>query len=163
MDIVLEDDSADLKRKIDWVLKLWLLDRSRCKGVDERRLRYLDMKYHDLDPRTGIYERCHALGMVDALVTDAQILQGRYSAPRDTRARLRGKIIQRVFAKNVDVKVENWKTIHVTGRPHTSVGHHPFHGLKNRINHLEINLADPFFVDDPSMMAALDQFILSKG
>lgn len=157
-----EEDPGELKRKMDWVLKLWLLDRSHSKGVDERRLRYLDMKYHDLDPVSGLYERCGVLGIVDAWVTESQILQARYRAPRDTRAHLRGEVIQAAFTKNVEVKIENWETIRVMSRQNTT-GVHPFNRLKSQLNHLEIHLADPFLADDPKMMESLEEFLMSRG
>jgi proteasome accessory factor A len=158
-----EEDPGELKRQIDWVLKLWLLDRGCAKGADERRLRYLDMKYHDLDPETGLYERCAALGMVDEWVSEAQILQARYHSPRDTRAHLRGEVIQAAFTKNIDVKVENWETIRVMGRQITKGAYHPFNRLKSRVNHLEIQLTDPFLADDPRMMESLEAFLISWG
>jgi proteasome accessory factor A len=158
-DIRFEEDPGDLTRKIDWALKLWLLNRSHTKAVDDRRLRYLDMKYHDLDPASGLYERCSALGMVDEWVPEAQILQARYRAPRDTRAHLRGAVIQTASTKNVDIKVENWEIIRVMGRRNTPGAYHPFNRLKSRLNHLEIQLADPFLADDPKMMESLDEFL----
>jgi proteasome accessory factor A len=159
-DIRFEEDPGNLGRKIDWVLKLWLLNRSRVRKVDERRLRYLDMKYHDLDPASGLYERCSALGMVDEWVSEAQILQARYHAPRDTRAHLRGAVIQATLNKNVDVKIENWETIRVMSRQHT-MGAHPFNRLRSQLHHLEIPLADPFLADDPRMMESLNKFLMS--
>ncbi|MFH0730927.1 MAG: proteasome accessory factor PafA2 family protein [Pseudomonadota bacterium] len=154
-----EEDPGEVKRKIDWVLKLWLLDRGCSRGADERRLRYLDMKYHDLDPETGLFERCGALGMADEWVSEAQILQARRHAPPDTRAHLRGEVIQAAFTKNVDVTVKNWETIHLMSRQQTPVGHHPFNRLRGRLNQLEIQLADPFLADDPKLMESLGEFL----
>ncbi len=54
----LEDDPEDMRRRIDWILKLWLINRKQQKdGLDwfDYRLKLLDVHYHDLDPQSGIF------------------------------------------------------------------------------------------------------------
>jgi hypothetical protein len=158
-DMVLERDGADLKRKIDWILKLWLLDRSRRKGADERQLKKLDLKYHDLDPETSLYERCLMLGMVDRLVAEKDIRAARCKPPADTRARLRGLVVQRTFEKNLDVQVENWERIRIRARNNAPGARHCFNRVKCELNSLGICLEDPFRAEDPRTLDDLREFI----
>ncbi len=158
-DAVIEKDDADLKRKIDWVLKLWLLDRSRSKGADEGQLKSLDFRYHDLNPVSGLYEQCLALDMVDRLIPEKAIAKARRQPPADTRARLRGRVIQQTFAKNVAVEMENWERIRIRAQKVDPEALHCFNRIKCAMNSMEISLEDPFRADDPQIMSELRAFI----
>jgi proteasome accessory factor A len=161
-EMALERDSADLKRKIDWILKLWLLDRSRTKGADERQLKILDFKYHDLDPDAGLYQRCLSLGLVDRMVDERAVAAARCNPPQNTRARLRGLIVQQAFETNVDVRVENWERIRIRAS-HTPGARHGFNRVRREINSMNIDLQDPFHARDARMMEDLQQFIKKWG
>ncbi len=162
-EMAMERDGADLKRKIDWVLKLWLLDRSRTKGADERQLKTLDLKYHDLDPVTGLYEQCLALDLVDRMIPESDIQAARYNPPRNTRARLRGLVVQNAFQKNVDVQVENWERIRIKAKINGPGARHCFNRVKCEVNSMGICLDDPFRAEDPRTMADLREFIEKWG
>jgi hypothetical protein len=161
--MVLEHDGADLKRRLDWVLKLWLLDRSRGKGADESQLKTLDLMYHDLDPKVGLYERCLALDLVDRLIPEEAIRAARLHPPRDTRACLRGLVVQLSFAKKVDVEVENWERLRVRARGDEPGVRHCFNRVKHERNSLVIGLADPFQAQDPKTLADVHRFIETWG
>jgi hypothetical protein len=162
-EMAIETDGADLKRKIDWILKLWLLDRSRSKGADEHQLKKLDLKYHDLNPATGLYTRCFTLDLVDRLIPENDIAKARCEPPRDTRACLRGMVVQRTFGKNVAVDVENWERIRIRARIDDPQARHCFNRVKCQINSLGIGLEDPFRAEDPQTMEALQRFLEKWG
>lgn len=162
-EMLLINDPGELKRKIDWVLKLWLLSRSRSKGADDRQLKLLDLIYHDLDPASGLFERCQALGLVDRLVDEERIRQARRQPPADTRARLRGLIIQKAFHQNVDVQVESWESIQVRAHHRRAGINHPFRNLTTAMNKLGIRLDDPFQGENPQALEELEKFILAWG
>jgi len=159
----LEKDDADLRRRIDWVLKLWLLDRSRSKGADPGQLKSLDLKYHDLNPDSGLYARCLDLDLVDRLIPDKDIVKARREPPRGTRARLRGRVIQEASGRNVAVEVENWERIRIRSRNVDPEARHCFNRVKCALNSMEIRMEDPFRADDPQAMAALREFIAKWG
>jgi len=162
-EMVLEKDDNDLKRKIDWILKLWLLDRSRSKGADEVQLKSLDLKYHDLNPASGLYERCLVLDLVDRLIPEKDIAKARREPPDNTRARLRGMVVQQTFGRNVAVEVENWERIKVRARSNDPQARHCFNRVKCAVNSMGICLDDPFRADDPQVMAELREFIQRWG
>ncbi len=161
--MVLEKDDADLKRKIDWVLKLWLLDRSRSKGADESQLKSMDFKYHDLNPASGLYERCLALDLVDRLIPDQAIAQARREPPDDTRARLRGLVVQQASGNNVAVDVENWERIRIRALNMDPEARHCFNQVKCAMNSMIICLTDPFRANDPQVLQELRTFIQRWG
>jgi proteasome accessory factor A len=158
-DAAIERDDADLKRKIDWVLKLWLLDRSRSKGAGEDQLKSLDFRYHDLSPASGLYAKCLALDMVDRLIPEKVIAEARWQPPADTRACLRGRVVQQTFAENVAVEMENWERIRIRARKVDPEALHCFNRIKCAMNSMEICLKDPFRADDPQVMSELQAFI----
>ena len=162
-EMVLERDPADLRRKIDWILKLWLLDRSRSKGADESRLKTLDIVYHDLNPATGAFERCLSLDMVERLISETDIGNARIDPPQGTRARLRGMIVKTAFGKNVTVDVENWERIRVRARLDSREAKHCFHRFKRDVNRMDICLDDPFMAEHPKIMEDLKNFIAKSG
>jgi proteasome accessory factor A len=162
-EMVLESDPGDLKRRIDWILKLWLLDRSRAKGADEHQLKMLDLKYHDLDPADSLYERCLALDLADRLIPEEDIARAGCEPPRDTRAYLRGMVVQRAFGKKVDVEIENWERIRVRAQINDPEARHCFNQVKCALNSLGIQLQDPFRAHDPQAMEDLHRFIERWG
>lgn len=162
-DMALERDGGELRRKIDWILKLWLLDRSRSKGADEKQLKKLDLKYHDLDPATGLYERCLALDLVDRMIPERGIEAARSEPPQNTRARLRGLVVQKTFEKHVDVKVEDWERIRIRACMDDSRARHSFYRVKSEMNSMGIRLEDPFRAQDPQTMGKLQAFIKKWG
>jgi hypothetical protein len=162
-EVALDSDPADLKRRIDWILKLWLLDRSRSKGADQRQLKKLDFNYHDLNPAAGLYERCLGLDLVDRLVPETDIARARSVPPRDTRAHLRGMVVQHAFGKNVAVEIENWERIRVRALNNDSQARHCFNRVRCEVNSLGISLEDPFRADDSQAMENLNRFLQKWG
>jgi hypothetical protein len=162
-EVALESDPGDLKRRIDWVLKLWLLHRSRSKGADERQLKKLDFNYHDLNPATGLYCRCLALDLADRMIPETDIARARSVPPQDTRARLRGMVVQHTFGKNVAVEIENWERIRVRAMNTDAEARHCFNQFKCEVNSLGIGLDDPFRADDAQLMDDLQGFLQKWG
>jgi proteasome accessory factor A len=157
----IEDDPADLKRKLDWVLKLWLLNRAREKGGlawSDPHLKHLDFKYHDLDPETGLFKRCESLGLVDRLVGEQEIRLAQTEPPRDTRASMRGMIIREASGKNVDAIVENWESIKLVARGSSPGAVHPFYRQQRLVNALKVDLKDPFESSKAALPARVSRF-----
>jgi hypothetical protein len=97
------------------------------------------------------------------LIPEDDIVKARCEPPRDTRARLRGMVVQQTFGKNVAVEIENWERIRVRARISDPGARHCFNQVKCEINSLGISLEDPFRADDPQAMEALHRFVEKWG
>lgn len=167
----LEDDPGGLRRKVDWIRKLWLLNRygnMDDPGVNDRQLKLMDLKYHDLNPATGLFARCEALDLVDRMVDDATIAAAQIRPPENTRARIRGTIIRRTWDKSVDVEIEDWAKINIRARskqmnPGQAKGVHPFNRYKGTANCLSIRMDDPFKAMDSSITEQIERFVEAWG
>ncbi len=158
----LEDDPEDLRRRIDWILKLWLINRVRQKdglSWSDYRLKLLDVRYHDLNPESSIFERCRALNLTDRVVEEEEILKAQVEPPADTRAWTRGMVIQCAAGRNVDVIIKNWEKINLFARPAYRSSLHPFDRHRRMVNRLEVKLDDPMTVGDASVMEQVKNFV----
>jgi hypothetical protein len=158
----LEDDPDDLRRRIDWILKLWLINRMRQKdGLkwSDHRVKVLDAQYHDINPESSIFERCRALNLTDRMVEEEEILKAQAEPPADTRAWTRGMVIQSASGRNVDVVIKNWDKINIFAAPENRSILHPFDRHRRTVNHLELRLDDPLTVSDASVMERVKNFV----
>ncbi len=158
----LEDDPAYLRRKIDWIFKLWLLNRYGNMDepvVNDRRLKLMDLKYHDLNPATGLFKRCETSGLMDRLVDDGAIDAACIKPPQNTRAWIRGAVIRKTAGKPVAVEIENWEKINIRAEVPKDRMLHPFKRYKGAAKCLGICLDDPFKAQDPLVFEQLDHFI----
>jgi proteasome accessory factor A len=163
-DGLLEDDPADLRRKLDWVLKLWFISRIRNKaGIQSQdwRLRLLDVGYHDLNPRTSLFEQCVALGLSDRMLKDTEVCTARTKPPANTRAGTRGTIIQRAADKNVEVLIDNWENLSVVAGTRGRKATHPFNRHRRMITRMKIKLEDPLMPQDASLIQEVEAFAQS--
>ncbi|MDQ7781720.1 MAG: proteasome accessory factor PafA2 family protein [Desulfomonilaceae bacterium] len=163
---LLEADPGNLKSKLDWVLKLWLIDRvHKAKGIgwDDYRSRLIDVLYHDLDPEAGLFNRCLQMQIADKVLDDEAIERALHEPPGDTRARIRGMIIQSSAGKNVEVVVENWEMVRIAANADKNGFEHPFRRLHRMSNRLDVRLLDPFLARDESLTAEVDGFLAAWG
>jgi len=92
------DDPRKLVGQVDWATKLDLLESYRGRhGLDwsHDRLKMVELQYHDIRPDKGLYHRLVARGLVERLVTDAEVAAAVHTPPEDTRAWFRGECIRR--------------------------------------------------------------------
>jgi proteasome accessory factor A len=143
-DLRIEDDPLELTRRLDWLLKLWLLNRFR-EGKGHRwdlpNLRVLDLQYHNISPDHGIFSRLQREGLVERLLSEEDISKFVKEAPRDTRAHFRGKCLER-FPR--EVYLVNWE---VVGFNHGKVNRlvpllNPLDGTSRQMNKFFENCAD---------------------
>ncbi len=110
-DMDIEEDPFALSRRLDWVLKLWMINRyRRGENRDWRHplLPVLDLQYHNIDDAAGIFYRTQAQGLTERLLTDAEVSQFVHAAPENTRAYFRGRCLEK-FAK--DIYLLNWEVV----------------------------------------------------
>ncbi len=90
------DDPSLIDREIDWAIKHKLLfayaDRHGL-ALDHPRIAQLDLAYHDISPRRGLFAILERKGLAERVVTDAEIETAKELPPQTTRAKLRGDFI----------------------------------------------------------------------
>lgn len=110
-DMDIEDDAFGLSRRLDWVLKLWIINRYRQgqnRAWDHPLLRVLDLQYHNIDDAEGIFYRTQGQGLTDRLLDDKEIYHFVHDPPDNTRAYFRGNCIKK-FAK--EIHLLNWEVV----------------------------------------------------
>ncbi|MEM9468384.1 MAG: Pup--protein ligase [Actinomycetota bacterium] len=105
----LEDDPLKLDRELDWVIKYKLIEAYRERhdlSLSDARVALVDLQYHDVNRERGLFYRLQRRGMVDRMVTDAEISHAVENPPETTRARLRGEFIKRAKERKRDYTVD---------------------------------------------------------
>ncbi len=99
-----------LADRIDWAIKLSLFnDFIEAEGLswEDPMLQSLDLEYHNLDPERGLYYGLRDEGSVTGLIEPETVAAAVHQAPRDTRARIRGQVVEQ--------ELDRIKNIHWTG------------------------------------------------
>jgi proteasome accessory factor A len=159
---VLEDDPDGVRRQVDWVLKLWVLNRSGagdCGDEDLARRRRIDLRYHDLDPHKSIFARCRDMGLVDRVVEEEVVSRARVEPPGDTRAWTRGLVIREMARRGVEVRVSGWDKLRVGGSGCTAERTPFFASSVRRAQPVDVKLDDPFLAEDPARQPEVRAFL----
>ena len=105
-------DYPALTRRLDWVLKLQILQRARQQRPDlewsSPEIKHLDLMYASLDD-DGLYWTFEKNGLVDTLVTDAEIERFRTEPPENTRAWTHANLLR--LAEPQQVERVDWDSI----------------------------------------------------
>jgi len=107
----LEADPVRLVDRLDWAAKLRILEGYRERdGLrwDDSKLRALDLQYHDIDPKRGLYYRLAGRGSMQRLFTDQEIEAAVAEPPERTRAYFRGRCVSRFPGSLV---AANWDSL----------------------------------------------------
>lgn len=110
-DFDIEADPANLVQQLDWVLKLWLLNRYRQarKGDwDHPLLPVLGLQYHRIDTAEGLFYKLQRDGLTTRLCEEAEIDYFVHHAPDDTRAYFRSRCLQKYPR---EVNLLNWEVV----------------------------------------------------
>ncbi len=105
----IEKDPLELSRECDWVAKWQLIEAHRARhglALSHPQVALLDLQYHDVDPKRGIFYRMQAHGSVGRVCTDAAIVNAMSQPPATTRAFLRGAFIRRAKERRRDFSVD---------------------------------------------------------
>jgi proteasome accessory factor A len=102
-------DPLGQDRECDWVIKYRLIEAYRERHgleLNDPRLALLDLQYHDISRRRGIFHRLQQRGLVERVCTDEEIDEAIETPPQTTRARLRGAFIARAKEQQRDYTVD---------------------------------------------------------
>jgi len=135
-------DTGDLdkvEREIDWVTKYKLIERYRAKHdlpLSSSRIAQIDLAYHDVNRRRGLYYLLERKGAVDRVTSDLRIFEAKSVPPQTTRARLRGDFIKRAQEKRRDFTVD-WVHLKLNDQAQRTVlCKDPFRSVDDRVEKL---------------------------
>ena len=110
----LESDPLSTADRLDWTAKYALLDGFRQRGTgewDDPRLALIDLQYSDCDPKKGLYYALVRRGKIRTLVDPDDVTAAIDTPPTETRAWLRGRLVDRFSS---EVIAANWDNLIVT-------------------------------------------------
>ncbi|HQK94781.1 MAG TPA: proteasome accessory factor PafA2 family protein [Armatimonadota bacterium] len=114
----LEGDPRRLVDRLDWVAKEELLrlyvDEEGISWQDEV-LHSLDLEYHNIDPRSGLFYSLEELGRAERLVSDDRIECAMRSPPEGTRARARAQVVRAILERGHRNYAIDWDSIRILG------------------------------------------------
>ncbi len=103
------DNLALVDREIDWVIKKRLIDAYAARHglpMGHPRILQLDLAYHDVSPRRGVFALLQGKGLTERVTDDATIEAAKDTPPQTTRAKLRGDFINAAKAARRDYTVD---------------------------------------------------------
>ncbi|MCX4524969.1 Pup--protein ligase [Streptomyces sp. NBC_01551] len=135
-------ESEDLDRigtEIDWVMKYQLIERYRAKRgmtMSNPRVAQIDLAYHDIHRRRGLYYLLERKGQAARICNDLKIFEGKSVPPQTTRARLRGDFIRRAQEQRRDFTVD-WVHLKLNDQAQRTVlCKDPFRSVDDRVEKL---------------------------
>ncbi|MGH7426649.1 MAG: proteasome accessory factor PafA2 family protein, partial [Candidatus Methylomirabilales bacterium] len=141
--VALEDDFTALDTKVDWVMKYRLIDAYQARhGLPpgHPKLALIDLVYHDVSRRRGLYYLQEEAGMAERHVSDEEIKSAMHEAPQGTRARLRGEFIRAAKRRRRDYTVD-WVHLKLNDQAQRTVlCKDPFKSIDDRVTKLIASL-----------------------
>ncbi len=107
---LLAKDPLSTSHLLDWTAKWALIRGFMDRGVHlgDPRLELIDLQYSDINPSRSLYYALVAKGRMDTLAEPSDIERAASTPPQDTRAALRGTIVER-FEEYVESA--SWQSI----------------------------------------------------
>jgi proteasome accessory factor A len=102
-------DLDPLDGKLDWVTKYRVIEAYRARhglALSHPRVALVDLAYHDVNRRRGLYYLLERRGHMERVVDDARIDRATREPPQTTRARLRGEFIRTAKERRRDFTVD---------------------------------------------------------
>ncbi len=103
----LESDPMALRRRLDWVAKMNLVDGYKERhslGWDDPKLAAIDLQYHDIRPEKSLALRAGLETLLDSKEVGAAV----FEPPKETRAYFRGKCLEK-FGDSI--AAANWDSL----------------------------------------------------
>ncbi|MCQ2000774.1 Pup--protein ligase [Arthrobacter zhaoxinii] len=139
LDAIESGDHSGIDTEIDWAIKKKLVDRvSERHGLEmsSPRLAQVDLTYHDISRRRGLFYLLQARGETARVVEDSDIKEAVDQPPQTTRAKLRGDFVRRAKAANRDFTVD-WVHLKLNDRAQQTVlCKDPFASVDERVEAL---------------------------
>ncbi|HWG28171.1 Pup--protein ligase [Actinospica sp.] len=139
LDAIEQQDLSKMEREIDWAIKYRLIQRYQEKydlPIAHPRIAQLDLAYHDISRRRGLYYLLERKGLVERTARDLDIFTAKSVPPQNTRARLRGEFIKRAQEQRRDFTVD-WVHLKLNDQAQRTVlCKDPFRSVDERVDKL---------------------------
>ncbi|MDO8309146.1 MAG: Pup--protein ligase [Actinomycetota bacterium] len=133
------DDISLIDREIDWAIKQRILQRYMERhglGLESARIGQLDLAYHDINRRRGLYYMLERSGLVERVTTDLAVFEAKSVPPQTTRAKLRGDFVRRAQERRRDFTVD-WVHLKLNDQAQRTVlCKDPFAAVDERVERL---------------------------
>ncbi len=109
----LDSDPDELDTRVDWVIKRKMIQNwieSRESSWADPRVFMLDLQYHDIRLKTGLFYLLQRKGQVESLIGHDEVQKARTEPPSDTRARMRGEFIKLARQNGIQYDLD-WSNI----------------------------------------------------
>ena len=133
-------DPRSLIDRVDWIAKKWLLERFMAEeGLDwhDPWIQSLDLEYHNLNPRKGLYFDLFERGLMKRVVDEKRVNQAIVTPPQDTRARARSRVMRALTEQKARYVID-WDSIYVEDEKY-------------------LNLDDPFLTYETEAQEFIDE------
>ncbi|GAA3049122.1 Pup--protein ligase [Kitasatospora albolonga] len=125
--------------EIDWIMKHQLIERYRAKhnmGMSNPRVAQIDLAYHDIHRRRGLFYLLQNKGQAERITTDLKTFEAKSVPPQTTRARLRGDFIRKAQEQRRDFTVD-WVHLKLNDQAQRTVlCKDPFRSVDERVEKL---------------------------
>jgi proteasome accessory factor A len=132
-------DLGLVERELDWVIKLKLLERYQARHgfeLSDPRAALIDLSYHDITRRRGLYYLLERHGAVERVVSDPLIYEAKSVPPQTTRAKLRGDFVRAAQDRHRDFTVD-WVHLKLNDQSQrTILLKDPFQAADERVDRL---------------------------
>jgi len=132
-------DHSLVATEIDWVIKYRMIEAYRAKHDlpwTHPRIAQLDLAYHDIHRRRGLYYLLERRGLVRRMVKDLAVFEAKSVPPQTTRAKLRGEFIRRAQERRRDFTVD-WVHLKLNDQAQRTVlCKDPFRSVDERVDRL---------------------------
>lgn len=132
-------DLSLVDRELDWVIKYRLIERYRAKHdlpLSDVRVQRLDLAYHDISRKDGLYNLLAARGLVERVTSDLEIFEATAVPPQTTRAKLRGDFVRAAQEARRDYTVD-WVHLKLNDQAQRTVlCKDPFRSVDDRVDRL---------------------------
>jgi proteasome accessory factor A len=133
----LECDPMELRDRLDWVAKKFLLQEfieNEKLSWQDPWLHSLDLEYHNLDPRRGLYHGLVQSKVISPILAAEAIERASRNPPENTRARARGFAVQQLMDQETSYII-NWDSIALQGIEPLRMDN-PFYSYINEVQRL---------------------------
>jgi proteasome accessory factor A len=132
-------DLSLVDRELDWVIKHRIVERYRARHdlpLSSPKVARLDLAYHDISRRRGLYYLLSRQGLVERVCQDIEVFEATAVPPQTTRARLRGDFVRRAQERRRDFTVD-WVHLKLNDQAQRTVlCKDPFRSVDDRVERL---------------------------